>query len=293
MKNEILNLDEILSYHNITDEYNYQLACMEIGASTKGLGTIAPTYTNAYSVVLVESGSATYSINYHDYQLHEGDLLVLFPQLLTAITGFSDDFHARHLICEDLLFESLIEKDSVADTAILRTIDTIPIIQLVADDRLFLSGLLRLVTSTIHYNGNNKEQMLMHLVHVCQLRLMDFHDDTAMTAHPFSHTEKLFRDFIRLVTVNFRKEHKTDFYASRLSVSKSYLSRIVRQESNHSIKDIILDLLYHESCRLLRQTDKPISEIADDLRFNDNSAFTRFFIKKNGMSPMEYRNIGK
>lgn len=293
MSNEILHLDEILSYHDISDEYNHELACMEINARTKALGTISPTYTNAYSIILVESGSATYSINYHDYQLNEGDLLILFPQLLTAITGFSDDFKARHLICEDLLFEQLIEKDSLDDATMLRTIDQIPIIHLETNDRQLFSNLLGLITSTIRYNGNNKEQMLMQLIHVCQLRLMDFHDDTAILSHPFSHTEKIFRDFIRLVADNYRTEHKTEFYASRLCVSKSYLSRIVRQESDRSIKDIILDLLYHESCRLLRQTDKPISEIANDLRFNDNSAFTRLFIKKSGMPPIDFRNGNK
>lgn len=289
MKNEIMHLDEILAYHNIKDDYKHEVACMEISASTPKLGTIRPMYTNAYSILLIESGTAEYSINFREYKLGKGELLILFPQLLTAIKSFSKDFRARHLMVEDLVFENNVEKDSIEGASVLELIDYIPILHLNADQQSFFSRLLGLITQTIHYDGSNKKQMLLQLIHVCQLRLMDFHGDKAFTAHSFSHAEKIFRDFIRLVADNFRTEHKTEFYASRLCVSKSYLSRIVRQESHQSIKEIILDQVNHEACRLLRQTDKPVSEIARDLCFNDNSAFTRFFIKMNGVSPVEYR----
>ena len=309
MKNEILHLDEILAYHDIKDEYKHEVACMEISAATPKLGTIQPMYANAYSILLVESGSAKYSINFHEYELNEGDLLILFPQLLTAITSFSDDFRAKHLMVEDLVFEHNVENDTVShrgDAALgvvnngystpraaspqLDSIDYIPILHLDENQQAFFSHLLGLITLTIRYNGNNKGQMLLQLIHVCQLRLMDFRGDKALSLHSFSHTEKIFRDFIRLVADNYITEHKTEFYASKLCVSKSYLSRIVREESNQSIKKIILDQLNHEACRRLRQTDEPITSIASSLCFNDNSAFTRFFIKMNGVAPAEYRN---
>lgn len=289
MKNEILHLDEILAYHDIRDEYKHQVACMEISATTPKLGTIPPMYANAYSILLVESGSATYSINFHKYKLSKGDLLILFPQLLTAITSFSDDFRARHLMVEDLVFEHNVENDDIDGASKLSMIDNIPILHLDDNQQAFFCHLFDLIRQTIHYEGSNKEQMLMQLIHVCQLRLMDFRGDKSLTAHTFSHIEKIFRDFIRLVAENYLIEHKTEFYASRLCVSKSYLSRIVRQESNKSIKEIILDELNHEACRRLRQTDEPITSIASSLCFNDNSAFTRFFIKMNGMAPAEYR----
>lgn len=291
MKNEILYLDEILEYHDIKDEYKKQVACMEISALTPKLGTISPTYTNAYSILLVESGSATYSINYHEYRIEKGDLLILFPQLLTAITTFSNDFKAHHLIVDDLVFEHNVENDEIDSQRTLRMIDSIPIFHLDDNEQKFFSEILNLITLAIRYNGNNKEQMLLQLIHVCQLRLMDFRGDKALSLHTFSHTEKIFRDFIRLVADNYRTEHKTEFYAQKLCVSKSYLSRIVREESNQSIKEIILDQLNHEACRRLRQTDEPIASIAGSLCFNDNSAFTRFFIKMNGKGPAEYRNI--
>ena len=290
MKNEILHLDEILEYHDIKDEYKKQVACMEISTLTPKLGTISPTYTNAYSILLVESGSATYSINYHEYRIEKGDLLILFPQLLTAITTFSNDFKAHHLIVDDLVFEHNVENDEIDSQRTLRMINSIPIFHLDDNDQKFFSDILNLITLAIRYNGNNKEQMLLQLIHVCQLRLMDFRGDKALSLHTFSHTEKIFRDFIRLVADNYRTEHKTEFYAQKLCVSKSYLSRIVREESNQSIKEIILDQLNHEACRRLRQTDEPVTSIASSLCFNDNSAFTRFFIKMNGIGPAEYRN---
>ena len=39
----------------------------------------------------------------------------------------------------------------------------------------------------------------------------------------------------------------------------------------------------------LKTTEKTISEIADELNFNDQSALTNFFRTKAGMSPLSYR----
>lgn len=40
---------------------------------------------------------------------------------------------------------------------------------------------------------------------------------------------------------------------------------------------------------MLKMTDKTIGEISTELKFNDQSAFTKFFKLKSGISPKAYR----
>jgi len=42
---------------------------------------------------------------------------------------------------------------------------------------------------------------------------------------------------------------------------------------------------------LLKQTEKTISEIAHELKFEDQSYFSRFFKKHTCVTPQEYRNM--
>ena len=51
----------------------------------------------------------------------------------------------------------------------------------------------------------------------------------------------------------------------------------------------IADLKLGLACDLLINTDKLIAEIAADIHFQDALYFSRFFKKKTGLSPREYR----
>ena len=54
--------------------------------------------------------------------------------------------------------------------------------------------------------------------------------EQAIDNHPVpQRVEELFIDFIRLLPDHFAQHHDIGFYASRLNISKVYLSRIVRQ----------------------------------------------------------------
>lgn len=44
-------------------------------------------------------------------------------------------------------------------------------------------------------------------------------------------TERLFHDFMALVVAHYKREHYINFYASRLSVTTTYLSRIIRRQT--------------------------------------------------------------
>ena len=100
---------------------------------------------------------------------------------------------------------------------------------------------------------------------------------------------EIFHNFKKLSSHNYKKHHDILFYANNLNISTTYLSRIVKNITGHTVHFHISELLCTEAKRLLDTTDMGIKEIADELGFSDQSVFGKFFVKATGVSPLKYR----
>ncbi len=102
-------------------------------------------------------------------------------------------------------------------------------------------------------------------------------------------SDNILKDFAELLATNIRTETSVGFYAEKLCISKQYLSLIVREKMRVSISTVISSMRTEMAARLLRDPDKTIQEIAEELSFSDQSSFGKFFKKHTGTSPLKYR----
>lgn len=291
MSEKIIRLSELTEYHQVKEVYENSLACFEMNNHLVNIDTIPPVFADIFSVMLIRQGSATFSLNYRDHTVSKDDMLLFWPSLLVSLTRQSPDFVALHLLCERSLFERLLATDPAyrqyslfffqAQSPILHLPDNLA--QTLADD---LRQLSRHIVTPGPYQG----AMLQHLLHVVLLQVLGPIAHRTDTAAPLSHPEQLFQQFITLLIRHYKQEHYIEFYARSLSISPSYLSRIIRQTTQKTAAYFINGLLYAEACRLLRHTDRTIQAIADELNFSDQSAFGKFFKANAGLSPLQYRN---
>lgn len=99
----------------------------------------------------------------------------------------------------------------------------------------------------------------------------------------------LFREFKKLSVEHYLRHHDIGFYADALHISTTYLSRIVKRTTGHTVYAHLSGLLTAEARRFLESTDKDVKEIADRLGFADQSSFGKFFRSQSGLSPQHYR----
>ena len=104
-----------------------------------------------------------------------------------------------------------------------------------------------------------------------------------------SHKEKILKKFLYLASTSFKKERHVQFYADKLSISATYLSRVVKELTGNTVYGFLASFLYNEICSQLRTTERSIGEIAEDLGFKDQSALTNFFKVRSNMTPIDYR----
>jgi len=78
--------------------------------------------------------------------------------------------------------------------------------------------------------------------------------------------------------------------ADRLSISRSQLFRIFKENIGLSIQEYLLSFRLERAENLMRKTDMNLKEIMYSCGFNDLPNFSRQFRRAYGMPPGTYRN---
>lgn len=88
---------------------------------------------------------------------------------------------------------------------------------------------------------------------------------------------------------NIHGDIDMDELATIANMSRRSFLRVFQSATGTSPLAWVIGRRINRACNLLRQTDRPVTDIAYDVGFNDSNYFTRQFTKATGVSPREYR----
>lgn len=124
-------------------------------------------------------------------------------------------------------------------------------------------------------------------------RLLLAHEPVAAAQrHERSEDLRLFLKFCDMVEAHFRDHLTLTDYAGRLAITEARLNDICRRMAERPSKEVVHERLLQEARRLLRYSAVPVSEISYQLGFADPAYFSRFFTKRTGMPPSQFRLTG-
>ncbi|MDB5345808.1 MAG: AraC-type DNA-binding protein [Schlesneria sp.] len=93
-----------------------------------------------------------------------------------------------------------------------------------------------------------------------------------------------------LIGERYRNANLTHQELAKLAgMNGSAFSRFFRQATGKTVMDYLAELRISLACRMLIQTETPVTEIFDAVGFNSPSSFARRFRQLREMSPREYR----
>ena len=98
-----------------------------------------------------------------------------------------------------------------------------------------------------------------------------------------------FQDFKILLEKNFVKLHKVKEYAELMTITEKQLNEIIKKAVGKTASELIQARLILEAKRLFMHSDYSNKEIAYFLHFEDPSHFSKFFKKRVGLSPNDFR----
>lgn len=178
--------------------------------------------------------------------------------------------------------------------------DTSPIIQALtrvqffngADNKDLFEKTLLIVDSIkdeLFGSYAQRELMLRSLfgtLFTCIFRLSNLQDIRSLSED--NRSVKIFKTFLRSVR-NSPSPHKAiTEYAREQNITHIHLNRVCRAVAQRSASEIVQDHYISEAKKYLSHTSLSISEVAYGLNFEDPAYFSRYFKKKEGISPKAF-----
>jgi len=104
-----------------------------------------------------------------------------------------------------------------------------------------------------------------------------------------SYNHTLLKSFQKLVEQHYATVKLPKQYAELLYITPNHLNALCNDVLGISAGEVIRKRIALEAKRLLVNFNLSIHEVADRLNFADNSYFTKFFKKQEGLSPEQFR----
>lgn len=136
------------------------------------------------------------------------------------------------------------------------------------------------------FNEEASYVILKTLLKLLLLHLIRFQNDELLEQDL---KQKRVFQFLELMETTFIKETNTDYYAKQIGISSKRLNQILKEKLNLTAKQIIQQRQITESKRVLVKGDITTKELAYYLGFDSLSSFSRFFKKKTGISPSDFK----
>ena len=115
------------------------------------------------------------------------------------------------------------------------------------------------------------------------LELLSRHDETS------AESISMLGRVINYCVTHLSEDLTLSGLAEKFYVDRSHISRLFSKKLGVSYSEFITSQRVSTACEQLSKTSKPITEIAYDCGFHNQSSFNRVFLVQRGMTPSEYR----
>ncbi|MGD9479464.1 helix-turn-helix domain-containing protein [Shinella sp. G-2] len=93
----------------------------------------------------------------------------------------------------------------------------------------------------------------------------------------------------RAIDRHYREDWPVARYVETLATTTHLLDKAARAVFGQTVKDMVLERRLLEAKRLLRFTIRPVEDIGREIGFEDPAYFSRFFRRRAGFSPTDWR----
>ena len=137
----------------------------------------------------------------------------------------------------------------------------------------------------------NQQKAALSMVCSLLYYLEESKPDYSGRLHQLTRAEQICGQYLSLVELHSREQHKVEWYADRMHLSPKYLSNIIHRTLRTSPNACIDQSLLRQAKSLLSSTSLSVQQISDRLGFLNQSHFGTFFKRQTGFSPSAFKNM--
>lgn len=252
-----------------------------------------PFRTDSFCLFLVASGNLTLQLNLITHTLKKNEVIVAKPQVVAHIREMSPKLSIISVsFTVDFVLSNGFKKED-HDAFDFFTGNNMPKLKLSDEEMDSAVSLAKILERNQRFSLEKKafkEELVQSsfkllLYHYASIYKRKFPDLEAS----LSRQEDLMIRFLDLLNENFKSERTVQFYADVLCITSGYLSKVLKEVSGKTANQLIDEAVILEAKLLLNRPTLSIAEIAEELKFSDQSFFGKFFKKHTGLSPTAFR----
>lgn len=237
-----------------------------------------PMHLHIYTeLVYVMEGQATISVNNQAYTLHQGDLILIFPNVIHAYIDSSENSRTVTIIISPNMLSELFFE-------MAQKIPENPLIPACSLHQDAVYAIEKIMHEVREVPGSNMLacKAFVQLLFARTLGSMTFKNQKEISGG-------LLEKVISYICAHYREPVSLESTAHQVGVSRYHISRLFNQKIGISFSDYLNNLRIQQAKTLLRGTDLPIGEIALECGFENHRSFDRTFKKICNISPVCYR----
>lgn len=268
---------------------DYFLHCETIAARSAGYSwRIRPHRHSRFLQFLYISNGESMTVANGETFRQEARTAIVIPAGEVHGFSFSEDIDGHVLTVLADGAASLFPEDA----RIARWFDRIQVVSFATDDadRAYLEDSIRRFAG--EYADRRQDRDLCLDIGFRHLLMQVYRRGLAnagTAAHRDNLTDERLSRVAALVNEHYRNHLPVSFYASEIGVSPTHLNRLCREELGHPVSGLISARIMQEARRYLLFSARSVQEIAYELGFTDPCYFSRYFARKAGRPPQQFR----
>lgn len=234
-------------------------------------------------------GKGRIKINFKEYKLVAGTIVLLSPNRIIKLEKESEDFLMETLF---LSFDLIIEFPTPQGFNLFDTIRISPCVQVTKEEIFHLLEYHDfIVKQYIEIDNVYREEIVKSLLYALILEISAVYSSKKNIPGNLLPVkqEELSDNFFRLLMKHYKRERTVSFYADKMCLTPKYLSSAIKKITGQSILTWINEAVIIEAKVMLKTTDLSILQISEELNFANPSFFIQFFKQHAGITPLAYR----
>lgn len=243
------------------------------------------------TIFLFTHGECNLQIGLCNHALKPNDLVVIPENVVYHTSCLIENYgYCIHFKSEYLL--PFLRISSIKDILPFTLDDSKHILALTADHADTIKILFEKIYHEYDASSKEKDNVIRCYIEILLLKCKEYFQKGLSVVYSDNHRSlALTKQFKTLVEKYFINKRRVEDYANLLRISTKHLEKTINETLGITPKQLIHEIVLAEAKILLKQTEKTISEISHDLKFDDQSYFSRFFKKHTSITPQQYRDM--
>jgi len=281
----------VYSLHNFSSpERNSQQFQVEVFDANRHFSVKYPHRHDFFEVLYLLKGSGYHVIDSNKYEIKPPCVFFMSPGQAHKLELSNDIEGYIFIFTADFYLLNRSNQNSLIEFPFFYTIhqDNPPLPLENENDIRFLESLFRQSIAETRQTGDYTLEMLRSIL---DLILTTCGARYRVTANMLNKGKGqiLVKRFFHLLEENHQKNLSLSDYSGMIGITPNHLTQTVKLLTGKTSSQIIKAKQLMEIKRLLVHTNLSVSEIANQLNFEDQSYFTKFFKRETGLTPLQYR----